>query len=29
MVGKPAGKRTLGRPRDRWEDYIKTDIQEE
>ena len=28
MVGKPEGKRTLGRPRRRWEDYIKMDLQE-
>jgi hypothetical protein len=23
LVGKPEGKRPLGRPRHRWEDYIK------
>ena len=28
LVGKPAGKRPLGRPRHRWEDNIKTDFQE-
>jgi len=28
MVGKPEGKRPLGRPRRRWEDNIKMDIQE-
>jgi len=28
LVGKPAGKRPLGRPRRRWEDNIKTDLQE-
>jgi hypothetical protein len=28
MVGKPGGKRPLGRPRRRWEDIIKTDLQE-
>jgi hypothetical protein len=28
MVGKPEGKRPLGRPRHRWEDYIKMDFQE-
>jgi hypothetical protein len=28
LVGKPEGKRPLGRPRLRWEDNIKTDIQE-
>jgi hypothetical protein len=28
LVGKPDGKRTLGRPRNRWEDNIKMDIQE-
>jgi hypothetical protein len=26
-VGKPEGKRTLGRPRIRWEDNINTDLQ--
>jgi hypothetical protein len=28
LVGKPKGKRPLGRPRRRWKDYIKTDLQE-
>jgi len=28
LVGKPDGKRPLGRPRHRWEDNIKMDIQE-
>jgi len=28
MVGKPEGKRPLGRPRRRWEDNIKMDLQE-
>jgi hypothetical protein len=28
LVGKPEGKRPMGRPRRRWEDYIKTDLQE-
>jgi hypothetical protein len=28
LVGKPAGRRPLGRPRRRWEDNIKTDLQE-
>jgi hypothetical protein len=28
LVGKPEGKRTLGRPRHRWEDNIKMDLQE-
>ena len=28
LVGKPEGKRTLGTPRRRWEDNIKTDLQE-
>ena len=28
FVGKPEGKRPLGRPRRRWEDYIKMDLQE-
>jgi len=27
-VGKPEGKRTLGRPKRRWEDIIKMDLQE-
>jgi len=27
-VGNPEGKRQLGRPRRRWEDNIKTDLQE-
>ena len=27
LVGKPEGKRTLGRPRRRWEDNIKMDIK--
>ena len=28
LVGKPEGKRPLGRPRRRWEDNIKMDFQE-
>ena len=28
LVGKPEGKRPLGRPRRRWEDNIKMDIEE-
>jgi len=28
LVGKPEGKRPLGRPKLRWEDNIKMDIQE-
>jgi len=28
LVGKPEGKRPLGRPRRRWEDNIKMDLQE-
>jgi hypothetical protein len=28
MVGKSEGKRPLGRPRLRWEDNIKMDLQE-
>jgi hypothetical protein len=28
LVGKPVGKGPLGRPRLRWEDNIKMDIQE-
>jgi hypothetical protein len=26
LVGKPGGKRPLGRPRRRWEDNIKIDL---
>ena len=29
LVWKPEGKRPLGRPRRRWEDNIKMDLQEE
>jgi hypothetical protein len=29
LVGKPEGKRPPGSPRRRWEDDIKTDLQEE
>jgi hypothetical protein len=29
LVGKPEGKRRLCRPRRRWEDNIKADLQEE
>jgi len=28
LMGKPEGKRPLGRPRRRWEDNIKMDFQE-
>ena len=28
LVGQPEGKKPLGRPRRRWEDNIKTDLQE-
>ena len=28
LVGKPEGKRPLGRPKRRWEDNIKMDLQE-
>ena len=28
LVGKPDGKRPLGRPRRRWEDNIEMDLQE-
>ena len=28
LVGKPEGKKPIGRPRRRWEDNIKVDIQE-
>ena len=28
LVGKPEGKRLLGRPSRRWEDNIKIDLQE-
>ena len=27
-MGKPEGKRQFGRPRSRWEDNIKMDLQE-
>ena len=27
LVGKPEGRRLLGRPRHRWEDIIKMDLQ--
>jgi hypothetical protein len=27
MVGKPEGKRSLGRPRRRWEDGIRIDVK--
>jgi hypothetical protein len=29
VLGKPEGKRPPGRPRRRWEDNIKMDLQEE
>jgi hypothetical protein len=29
LVGKPEGKRPVGRPRRKWEDNIKMDLQEE
>ena len=28
LLGKPEGKRTLGRPRSRWNDNIMMDLQE-
>jgi hypothetical protein len=28
LVGKPEGKRPLGRPRRKWDDNIKMDLQE-
>jgi hypothetical protein len=28
LVGKPEGKRSLGRPRRRWEDGIRMDLRE-
>jgi len=28
LVGKPEGKRPLGRPRLKWEDNVKMDLQE-
>ena len=28
FAGKPEGKRPLGRPRHRWEDNIKMDLQD-
>jgi hypothetical protein len=27
LVGRPEGKRSLGRPRRRWKDYIKMDLR--
>jgi len=27
LVGKPEGKRPIGRPKSRWEDNIKMDLQ--
>ena len=28
LIGKPTGKRPLGRPRRRWEDNIRMDLEE-
>ena len=28
VIGKPTGKRPLGRPRCRWEDNIRMDLEE-
>jgi hypothetical protein len=28
LVGKPEGKRPLGRPRSRWEENIRLDLRE-
>jgi hypothetical protein len=28
LVGKPEGKRPLGRPRSRWEDVVRMDLRE-
>jgi hypothetical protein len=28
LVGKPEGKRPMGRPRHRWKDNIRMDLQE-
>jgi hypothetical protein len=28
LVGKPEGKRPVGRPRRRWEDNVQADLQE-
>jgi hypothetical protein len=28
LVGKPEGKRPLGRPKHRWEDNIRIDLRE-
>jgi hypothetical protein len=28
LVGRPEGRRTLGKPRHRWEDNIKMDLME-
>ena len=29
LTGKPTGKRPLGKPRHRWEDNIRMDLEEE
>jgi hypothetical protein len=28
LLGKPDGKKSLGRPRHRWDDNVKMDLQE-
>jgi hypothetical protein len=28
LIGKPEGKRPLGRPRRRWEDWVRMDLGE-
>ena len=28
LTGKPAGRRSLGRPRRRWEDNVRIDLKE-
>ena len=28
LIGKPSGKRPLGRPRRRWEDNVRIDLEE-
>ena len=28
LIGKPAGKRPEGRPKRRWEDYVRMDLKE-
>jgi hypothetical protein len=28
LVGKPEGKRSIGRPRSRWQDWMRMDLRE-